>query len=951
MPTRRRRNHHSSAAALPHSRLPIGTPLFASSTPPDIRQQQIVQTTEDWKDNHYTGTPSPTVPHLSPAPGGTSNNDCNTSSSSESFNSFPSHSQKFGGLRSFNLLRSSKTDSQPTHDQYKRHTSTSGTMGDQIPSLNSPIASSKGKGKAALHPLDSSHNPASFANWPQTDTPSSPRPVSRISSRNSTKPFNTKMGSFAFPESGLAFQGRRNRKGGAALSNLEDKSRDRQTTVEASFNKREINDVFGNDLPSPDYILSTLGTKDGQIQFVQHPNGDIAAHQWSASRFTWENIKQFSNIRKRVEGQLAADRLKGETADQALQLNTLAYFRTIAKQREAQCMGEPFGAKEIQALMPGRSSSGKDEPLNPLPHQPKSPVKQSDASLEQSYLFNKDRPFEDGIGQQKNALVRVGDGLSTPGMDRGQTTFGVIEGPLNPRNHEFRTPLQPQQLWSVAQNSAQAWYPDIGSFTHGAAPGRQQLQPWSSTYSTQPALTTQLDWLQGQQYGQTIRQHTACYCHACIWHRNYAGIYGQAYLNQGSPVETKAQPYGLATVANKTAIKDTKSRFDLKQDIIKSVENAKERSLTISNQGKYRSVLRDDARQPDRQSTFNNLQDEDEMDFDALNKEIMSFGSKQLVSPLGNLGVAKTYHPLTPEKSTATASPLSEIVRDSEPDHGARRCRPVSYGSSHPLCVPNFWQNNIMQGDVPPRDAVPPSNGPYRGSNDYEKDLDDWFTSRSRFQRQEDFCQRVLATDKNWMIPATPTPTQSRALKYNPTTTGPKGTDTFNLVPTPLSIDKGEAEVQDPIPATVELTSRALITLYENLASYTEGPAHKRRDYWSAWPKADESLIDRTPGGRKSFYREDVMQAPPIGQGRSLVFGMRQPQIAPSLTFGSFNSAYSSNASNPGARFGSIGSRDGTNGIFGGSARASSSSDSGGGSSGGLSLPKSRFDPYGIGRY
>lgn len=149
------------------------------------------------------------------------------------------------------------------------------------------------------------------------------------------------------------FTGRRSKRGTESLNAYETKQEPKQTTVEARVDVREIYEVFGNALPGSDFIQANPGVKEGQLQFVRHPNGDVSAHQWSIDRFNWDNIGQFSNIRKKVEGQLAADRLKGETAYQTLQQNTLAYFRTIAKQREATAMGLPFGAKEIQQLMPG----------------------------------------------------------------------------------------------------------------------------------------------------------------------------------------------------------------------------------------------------------------------------------------------------------------------------------------------------------------------------------------------------------------------------------------------------------------------------------------------------------------------------------------------------------------------------------------------------------------------
>jgi len=138
-------------------------------------------------------------------------------------------------------------------------------------------------------------------------------------------------------------------------------------TVAASYNKREINDVFGNELPSPSYCTANTGGSNGQVQFCIHPNGDVSAHQWSGSLYQWINIGQYSNIRKKTEGQMANERLIGESETQSLQQNTLAYFRLVGKQREAQVTGNALGTKEIQTALSNSSARGAS-PYNELTH-------------------------------------------------------------------------------------------------------------------------------------------------------------------------------------------------------------------------------------------------------------------------------------------------------------------------------------------------------------------------------------------------------------------------------------------------------------------------------------------------------------------------------------------------------------------------------------------------------
>jgi hypothetical protein len=126
----------------------------------------------------------------------------------------------------------------------------------------------------------------------------------------------------------------------------------KNATVEGHVAVHEISAVFGNALPGTSFLASNMGRSSGQLQFIQHPNGDVSAHIWSGTRMQWENVGQFSNIRRCIEGQLAVCRLKGETANQMRRQNTFAYFRAVARQKEAELLGAPFGTADIKALLP-----------------------------------------------------------------------------------------------------------------------------------------------------------------------------------------------------------------------------------------------------------------------------------------------------------------------------------------------------------------------------------------------------------------------------------------------------------------------------------------------------------------------------------------------------------------------------------------------------------------------
>ncbi|KAK3061359.1 hypothetical protein LTS18_006437, partial [Coniosporium uncinatum] len=109
---------------------------------------------------------------------------------------------------------------------------------------------------------------------------------------------------------------------------------DAQRAVAVEAHNRDIVRVFGYPLPSLDLLQRNIGQYDGEMQFVIHTNGDVSAHQWNSRSHQWTNVGQFSFPRKKVEGQLAAERLRGQTVGSMVPHNTLSYFFAIAKQRE-----------------------------------------------------------------------------------------------------------------------------------------------------------------------------------------------------------------------------------------------------------------------------------------------------------------------------------------------------------------------------------------------------------------------------------------------------------------------------------------------------------------------------------------------------------------------------------------------------------------------------------------
>ncbi|KAI9655766.1 MAG: hypothetical protein M1821_005201 [Bathelium mastoideum] len=117
--------------------------------------------------------------------------------------------------------------------------------------------------------------------------------------------------------------------------------------------------VFGSTLPGPEFLEHVVGARDGQVQFIQHPNGDVSAHQWTEALYHWTNLGQYSNIRKRIEGQLASDRIRGQYSSMLSQLDAVAYFRAVAIQRDPESgHPAPFGPYGMQGL----TRNGREDP-------------------------------------------------------------------------------------------------------------------------------------------------------------------------------------------------------------------------------------------------------------------------------------------------------------------------------------------------------------------------------------------------------------------------------------------------------------------------------------------------------------------------------------------------------------------------------------------------------------
>lgn len=117
--------------------------------------------------------------------------------------------------------------------------------------------------------------------------------------------------------------------------------------------------MFGCNLPDPVELQVRVGERDGELLFIQHPNRDVSAYEWDNEKYVWINIGLFSHTRKKIEGQLASERLRGQKIGQFENINTLDYFHAIARQREAS------GSDGMKQKPPGESMNPSMTILTP----------------------------------------------------------------------------------------------------------------------------------------------------------------------------------------------------------------------------------------------------------------------------------------------------------------------------------------------------------------------------------------------------------------------------------------------------------------------------------------------------------------------------------------------------------------------------------------------------------
>lgn len=732
------------------------------------------------------------------------------------------------------------------------------------------------------------------------------RPVSRVSSRTQASTVSDaerRDSTFLESDDFQLFTGRRK-----GRPTHEERSSTQLATVEATFNKRDITDIFGNELPGPGFMDGNPGNTNGQLQFTQHPNGDVAAHMWSSERFGWENIGQFSNIRKKVEGQLANSRLKNETASQALQQNTLAYFRAVAKQREADVMGLSFGPREIAACLPDIRPPST-APTGPKRVTSKVEMPERPTSMQLRHE-NQNMPPVTGVSEKVEAVPpkpainalqstqyrlppqaqRFNPSLNFTPVPRANSQEDpfVSATPYRGGNGQYHMPFAQMSYYSQwtppvpfpapyymgqshappytsypsrenpASSSSSFYYSQYDQSGVADQVGRQSLQQSTAQQPQQPQQTRPYQqYQQSQQPQQTSTPAAPSSAHSAL-------------SRQTSPAKEPAPRHLSEAVepsSRSRAASPLETRLAMREHVMKMGQQAKERSISQAN---IRTVLYDPfqdkspTKEPAPAAPPSKLVIQDPTAAPApahapqkhapsnFGFPFLGMGTFPGLDGLGSDG--KSPFPTTLAPFVKMPFPVSDDLRDSSPDREWHRSSEDD-SDNPPMLMSGSSTSKLWDPDK----------------------LDDWLWSGNKFARQEDFHNRIMASDG----------TPSR--RSQPSSTRPIG---------PASRSRPQSDAHD----SNVLTNRILVPVLENLASYVQGPIEKRRDYFCPWTKAPEWAIDRSANGNNSFFDNQWGQ-PPARVGRD-------PRYQPvpremDIRFGAFqNSPQSGNPSVMDRRFG-----------------------------------------------
>lgn len=600
------------------------------------------------------------------------------------------------------------------------------------------------------------------------------------------------------------------------LNAREVKPDDKSSAIAVSFNRQEINEVFGNDLPPLAYFQGNVGNKDGQVGFAMHPNGDISAQQWSQSDYQWFNIGQFSNSRRRTEGTLASHRLKGENELHSLLQHSLCYFRAVAKQHEASSMKLPFGPKDLQAYMPKVSINRParkvdvtpvtETPTKSIPEQPLPEKKQQTRTPS---LGPEIEPWAQGYTSRVRSRRKLsGTPVALPSSNlSSQHDFipSTTDATAVPDGAPNRWPYSLTALNNLS----------FGAFSAN----RDHDSPDNSSLPlglTEPA-TTGADVVERSQYLKSFLPKSVPQTATSQLHSSVPGLKLSTFLEKTQPQTDSSGP--TPTSARRSF---TKACLD------KIFDAATSRNMN-SHTG-TRTVPHDPFQSQSPTTSSMTKQD----------SEVKHYNNAWSNIPIGESASSC----IVGQTSSSTSN--DDVVFDpriSEPESAPK----PKMMESVDISLPHMTTEELA---IYSRPSPQTFNGPFfTGSPDvpseanrksHEQELHDWFYSGLKIIERQDEHFEYIKTAHN----QAPGITQS---KVNP---GPIGT------PSTSSMSSKKPEPFN------EVTTRLFLTVHESLSQYTQGPLEQRRGYLAPFCDPPEWCIDKSANGNNSFFGEDWSQPP-----------------------------------------------------------------------------------------
>ncbi|KAI7551642.1 hypothetical protein KC331_g2426 [Hortaea werneckii] len=717
--------------------------------------------------------------------------------------------------------------------------------------------------------------------------------------------------------------GRRSRKHNSKLDSqlnlYEAKPEERQKTVEAAPDTKEIYHVFGNPPPPPTHLETNPGSVNGQLQFIQHTNGDIFAHQWSSSSFEWQNIGQFSNIRKKIEGQLTSNRLKGETAYQTLQQNTLAYFRTIAKQKEADVMGLPFGPKEIHQLMPELRA------MQPTAVTPKKSITASEAPISRQPLLeatvghSEDRSFSaESHHQVDNEHPYYYE--SYPAYNGGYGGY-----PFNTNTHcnyggqvyyhpsaelQYARHAGPQGFNSM--KTQDPFYLDASSSMYHAKHGNASSSAYIYNQRLAPANYTSYPHSLAAAHKQANMNcyHQSVPSEAALPNERQKGCFGGASMTQGGPDNMKGRLRGSAAswdglkqpassrgneyaVGGDALLGAEENRLqvpannacrpslgylaaDCHESSMEDASSAK-RSKAVTPLSTSRSAMKDQLYKISDQAKERNLSqsnirtvlfDPFRSSFDTDNSSQSAVHSQQAASEIKRTVANPSGFPPSAQKEQQPMYEFDSSMRRKTVDFGHigdARNGNLRRPQAHPE---NAFLAGLREAQAKGKRAPLFGKGVKLGEMDIETQGDREFlrTQGATIGREHD----LKAWWSNGNTFSRHEELYQSLIKaselVSPSSIPALGTTASSFASIDRSSPNDEASASGSSLSRNSMT-RMLIPVLENLSYYVEGPVAER-DYFSRWAEPPEWAIDNSPSGNKSFYDKEAWGQPPVRIGR-----------------------------------------------------------------------------------